>query len=228
MMSFLVLGFIIGMRHALEADHLAAVSAISSQNMGRKKAWQLGAAWGMGHTITLFLFGGLVLAAGGSISEELASILEIAVGVMLIVLGADVIRRLVINRVHYHLHRHGSNNPHFHAHSHCNDRQHDKKAHQHGHGFTARAMFVGLVHGMAGSAALIALALESVKSIPLGIAYIALFGLGSMVGMALLATIIAIPLQASARKLTWLHNGLQLVIGVLTIAVGSSTVVQLA
>ncbi len=196
MLSILMLGFIIGMRHALEADHLAAVSTIASQNLGIKRAWQMGSAWGLGHTITLFIFGGIVLMVGGHISEEISSALEMAVGVMLILLGADVIRRLIVNRVHYHVHRHGDDTPHFHAHSHRNDKKHNKAAHHHQHGFPTRALFIGLIHGMAGSAALIAITLESVESIPLGIAYITLFGLGSIVGMALLASIIAIPLPA--------------------------------
>ncbi len=228
MLSILMLGFIIGMRHALEADHLAAVSTIASQNLGIKRAWQMGSAWGLGHTITLFIFGGIVLMVGGHISEEISSALEMAVGVMLILLGADVIRRLIVNRVHYHVHRHGDDTPHFHAHSHRNDKKHNKAAHHHQHGFPTRALFIGLIHGMAGSAALIAITLESVESIPLGIAYITLFGLGSIVGMALLASIIAIPLQASAKKLTWMHNGLQAGIGLLTMAIGSAVVVQLA
>ncbi len=228
MLSILMLGFIIGMRHALEADHLAAVSTIASQNLGIKRAWQMGSAWGLGHTITLFIFGGIVLMVGGHISEEISSALEMAVGVMLILLGADVIRRLIVNRVHYHVHRHGDEQPHFHAHSHRHDKKHNKAAHHHQHGFPTRALFIGLIHGMAGSAALIAITLESVESIPLGIAYITLFGLGSIVGMALLASIIAIPLQASAKKLTWMHNGLQAGIGLLTMAIGSAVVVQLA
>lgn len=228
MLSILILGFIVGMRHSLEADHLAAVSAIASQDLGVKRAWQMGSAWGLGHTITLFIFGGIVLVLGGHISDQLSSLLEVVVGIMLIVLGADVIRRLVINRVHYHLHRHGNETPHFHAHSHRHDKQHDEAAHQHQHGFPMRALVVGLIHGMAGSAALIAVTLQSVESVALGIAYIALFGLGSIVGMAVLATIIAIPLQASAKKLTWLHNGLQAGIGVLTIAVGTAVVMQYA
>lgn len=228
MLSILMLGFIIGMRHALEADHLAAVSTIASQNLGIKRAWQMGSAWGLGHTITLFIFGGIVLMVGGHISEEISSALEMAVGVMLILLGADVIRRLIVNRVHYHVHRHGDDTPHFHAHSHRHDKKHNKAAHHHQHGFPTRALFIGLIHGMAGSAALIAITLESVESIPLGIAYITLFGLGSIVGMALLASIIAIPLQASAKKLTWMHNGLQAGIGLLTMAIGSAVVVQLA
>ena len=228
MFSILMLGFVVGMRHALEADHLAAVSAMASQDLDSKRAWQMGSAWGLGHTITLFLFGGLVLIVGGNISEQVAWVLHAAVGVTLILLGADVIRRLITNRVHYHLHRHGNADPHFHAHSHRHDKHHDRSTHHHEHGFPTRALFVGLVHGMAGSAALIAITLQSVESIALGLGYIALFGLGSIVGMALLATIIAIPLQASAKKLTWMHNGLQAGIGILTMVVGSSAIIQLA
>ena len=228
MISILLLGFVIGMRHAFEADHLAAVSAICSQNRSTRRALQHGSAWGLGHTLTLFLFGGLVLFIGESISGELASALEAAVGIMLILLGADVIRQLIRKRVHYHLHQHGSDNPHFHAHSHHADESHDKSSHRHQHGFPKRALLVGLVHGMAGSAALIALTLDTVESVSVGIAYIFLFGIGSMAGMALLATIISIPLRASAKRLTWLHNSLQLGIGILTMMIGGTTVIQFA
>jgi hypothetical protein len=84
------------------------------------------------------------------------------------------------------------------------------------------------MHGMAGSAALILLTLQTVHSPWTGLLYIALFGIGSMVGMALLSVVIAIPLRASARGVTWLHNGLQAVVGVATIAVGSTLIYQIA
>ncbi|MDJ0779485.1 MAG: urease accessory protein [Gammaproteobacteria bacterium] len=228
MFSLLFLGFVIGMRHALEADHLAAVASLASRSASLRQSVRHGTAWGIGHTLTLFLFGGLVLAMDSLVPQDFARTLEAVVGVMLVLLGADVIRRVIRQRIHYHAHRHGAENPHFHAHSHAGegDHAHSDHAHAHDRDFPLRALLVGLVHGMAGSAALILLTLETVESVALGIAYIALFGLGSIAGMALLSAVISLPLRFSARRLTWLHNGLQLSIGCLTLAIGSAVVWQ--
>jgi len=148
---------------------------------------------------------------------------------MLVLLGLDVIRRLVQERIHFHLHRHRDGEVHFHAHSHTGARAHDPGRHVHEHpdGFPLRALFVGLMHGMAGSAALILLTLQTVHSPLLGLLYIALFGIGSMLGMALLSIVIAVPLRYSARGMTWLHNGLQAVIGVATIGIGAMLVYRI-
>lgn len=229
MLSLLFLGFIIGMRHALEADHFAAVATLGSEGLSTKQAIRHGVAWGLGHSITLFLFGTLVLLFDQLIPEQLAESLEIAVGAMLILLGLDVLWRAYKNRVHYHLHRHDNESPHFHAHSHAGESEHAKSRHKHLHDkdFPMRALLIGLIHGMAGSAALILLTLDSVPTIGLGLAYIALFGLGSIVGMGLLSMIISIPIRASSKKLSWLHNGLQFTIGLGTLGIGASIIVRM-
>jgi sulfite exporter TauE/SafE len=219
LLNLLFLGFIIGMRHALEADHFAAVATLASKGLSKKQAIRHGVAWGLGHTITLFAFGVIVLLMDQVIPERLAETLDIIVGCLLILLGIDVLRRAYKNRIHYHLHRHDNQNPHFHAHSHAGAAEHDNS-------FPLRALFIGLIHGMAGSAALILLTLDSVSSIGLGLAYIALFGIGSIVGMGLLSMIISIPIRASSKQLAWLHNGLQLTIGFCTIGIGASVVVR--
>ena len=141
---------------------------------------------------------------------------------MLLLLGVDVLRRLVHDRVHFHAHKHGQNTVHVHAHSHAGEGKHETSAHRHEHGehFPMRALLVGLMHGMAGSAALILLTLETIQSPWTGLIYMLLFGTGSMLGMAALSFIIAIPLRASAHRLTWLHNGLQAVIGLFTVGLG--------
>ena len=161
--------------------------------------------------------------------ERMAQILEFMVGLMLVGLGVDVLRRLVRDKIHFHVHHHDDGEVHFHAHSHNGQRQHDPEQHQHQHpkGFPIRALVVGLVHGMAGSAALILLTLQTVASPLLGLLYIALFGVGSMLGMAILSVIIAIPLRYSAHGMTWLHNGLQIVIGFVTVGVGAMLVYQI-
>jgi ABC-type nickel/cobalt efflux system permease component RcnA len=220
--SLLALGFLIGMRHALEADHLAAVATLATRSQSVADTIKQGAAWGLGHTVTLFLFGSVVLLLDTVVPERLAQVLEFAVGVMLIVLGLDVLRRVAKQRVHFHMHRHADGVEHFHAHAHSSAKQHDPAHHEHPHpqGFPVRALLVGLMHGMAGSTALILLTLETVNSPATGVFYIALFGLGSIAGMAALSVLIAVPLRCSARGLTWLHNGLQSVIGIATVALG--------
>ncbi len=222
MTSLLFLGFLIGMRHALDADHLAAVATIASQQQSIKSSIRHGAVWGLGHTITLFLFGSLVILMDTVIPQQLAEFLEMAVGVMLIALGIDVISRVIRQRIHYHVHRHGDGQAHFHAHSHSGEGKHASSAHQHSHDsrFPLRTLFIGLMHGMAGSAALILLTMETIDSMWYGMFYILLFGIGSMLGMALLSFVIAIPLKASASGLTWMHNGLQLSIGLFTTGLG--------
>ena len=227
MTSILILGFLIGMRHALETDHVAAVASLATRAQSLKHGIKQGAVWGLGHTLTLFLFGGIVLVANAAVPEHLAQGLEFAVGVMLVLLGLDVIRRLIRDRVHYHVHRHGNGTEHFHAHSHKNERTQTTHpidhTHDHPTGFPLRALIVGLVHGMAGSAALILLTLQTFQSPWLGLAYIALFGVGSIVGMAVFSAVLVLPLQR-ARSMTRLHNSIQLIVGGATVAVGLLTI----
>lgn len=227
MFSLLFLGLLIGMRHALEADHIVALASLTSNNQSIKDTVKHGTVWGLGHTITLFIFGGMMLLIGSSISDQLVHALEFSVGLMLIFLGIDVLRKLIKKRIHFHQHQHDNgheNEQHFHAHSHADEtpQQHNPQNHQHEHGraFPLRALFVGLMHGMAGSAALIVLTLQTVSSTTQGFLYILFFGIGSIFGMAALSFIIAIPLRRSAQGLTWVHNGFQGVIGLATIMIG--------
>jgi hypothetical protein len=227
--TLLLLGFLIGMRHAVETDHVAAVASLATRSTSLGESVRQGAAWGLGHTLTLFLFGGLVLVLDVVMPETMARGLEFAVGVMLVGLGMDVLWRLCRERIHFHTHRHADGEEHFHAHSHAGEQGHDLARHAHGHveRFPLRAMLVGLMHGMAGSAALIILTLQTVESPWAGLAYIALFGIGSIAGMALLSVAIAIPLRLSARGMTWLHNGLQAAVGIATMAIGAGLVYRI-
>jgi len=210
------------MRHALEADHLAAVASISTKEHTLKASIKHGIVWGVGHTLTLFIFGVTVLLLDRSISAYTAEILEVIVGFMLVGLGVDVFRRLIKQKVHFHTHQH-NNTVHFHAHSH---QEQSKELHSHSHEkFPFRTLFIGLMHGLAGTAALILLTLDTIESFTFSMIYIALFGVGSIAGMLLLSVIIAVPLRASS-KLTWLHNGLQAGIAVLTVSLGASIIYQ--
>ncbi len=228
MTTILFFGFLIGMRHALETDHVAAVAVLATRASSVKQAVPLGLMWGLGHTLTLFAFGIAILLLGANVPESFGNTLEGAVGVMLVILGGDVIRRLVKERVHFHAHQHGSENNHFHAHSHIGEVSHSQQAHAHEHPAAnpIRALGVGIMHGMAGSAALILLSLQSVDSLVSGLLYIALFGLGSMIGMAVLSAAMAVPLRYAATSMTWAYSGLTAVLGGFSVALGSLMIFQ--
>jgi hypothetical protein len=216
-----------GHEHALEADHIAAVSSIAARRSHVADIVKHGLTWGLGHTLTLFAFAGAAILLGRAIPETIARPMETAVGVMLIGLGAHVLWRLWRDRVHFHKHGHGDGTVHFHAHSHARETApHVRTAHAHEHGFRWRTLLVGLMHGMAGSAALLVLAVSQASSSAVGLAYVALFGIGSMIGMGALSTLIAVPLAISAHWLTWANRGLQGAVGLATIAIGIVTVVE--
>ena len=185
----------------------------------------MGAVWGMGHTLTLLLFGGAVLLLDTLVPERYALLLETLVGVMLILLGADLLRRLFHHRIHVHLHRHGGIT-HIHAHSHRDAvRPHARDPHHHPHPdrFPLRALLVGMTHGLAGSAALVVLALGSVHSLGQGLLYILVFGAGSIVGMGLLAATIAVPFRyLSERGMNRGYRALQSLVAVVTVGMGGS------
>jgi ABC-type nickel/cobalt efflux system permease component RcnA len=227
MFAILGLGFLLGMQHALEADHIAAVSSIAARRTDVGDIVKHGLTWGIGHTLTLFAFAGAAIVLGEAIPEHFAQPLETAVGLMLVGLGAHVLWRLWRDRVHFHRHDHGDGQVHIHAHSHAGETAaHAREAsHVHAHGFRWRTLLIGLMHGMAGSAALFVLAVSQASSPVVGLGYVALFGIGSMVGMAALSTAIAVPLAVSARWLTWANRGLQGIVGVVTVAIGVMTIV---
>jgi len=226
-MSILLLGLLIGMQHALEADHVAAVASIAARQSSVARIVRHGAVWGIGHTLTLMLFAGAAVLLDLAIGEAIAGWLEAVVGVMLIGLGGHVLYRVWRDRVHFHQHRHGDGAVHFHAHSHAGEgRAHDPDTHEHEHprGLPVRTLLVGMMHGMAGSAALLILTASTVQSPLLGFGYIVLFGLGSVLGMAALSALIAVPLAYSARALTRLNTVLQVSVGLATMVLGGFVV----
>jgi hypothetical protein len=229
MFGILGLGFLLGMQHALEADHIAAVSSIAARRSQVGDIVRHGLTWGLGHTLTLFAFAGAALLLGRAIPESMARPIETAVGVMLVGLGAHVLWRLWRDRVHFHKHGHGDGTVHFHAHSHAGEAApHARTAHAHEHGFRWRTLLVGLMHGMAGSAALLVLTVSQASSPAVGLGYVALFGIGSMIGMGALSTLIAVPLAVTARWLTFANHGLQGAVGAVTVAIGVMTIVETA
>jgi hypothetical protein len=161
--------------------------------------------------VTLLLFGGVVLALGVSVPERTSLILELGVGVLLFVLGIDVLRRLRRERSHLHVHGHGSGLRHWHGHNH---------EHHHPKQLPLRALVVGAAHGMAGSAALVVLSLGMTHSWSTALLYIGLFGAGSIAGMALLSAAIALPLWFTAERLQGMYSGLMLMIALCSCTLG--------
>ncbi len=225
MTTVLVLGFLIGVRHALDADHVAAVaSLVVSTKSVRNSLWQ-GAVWGVGHTLTLFGIGAFVVLSGSAISPAVSSLLEGAVGLMLVALGVDVARSIVRDRVHFHAHDHDDGVRHFHAHKHQKQTvdAHETDDHHHTHTkpFPRRALMIGLMHGLAGSAALLILAIDSSRPIWEGLMYILFFGLGSIAGMAVLSVAIAVPLARTGARSPKYLRGAQVAVSAANIGFGS-------
>tara|TARA_B100000700_G_scaffold251509_1_gene282637 strand:+ start:906 stop:1607 length:702 start_codon:yes stop_codon:yes gene_type:complete len=229
MTTILILGLLIGMQHALEADHIAAVATISARQSSIRKVIRHGAVWGIGHTLTLMLFAGAALYTKVAITKSFSAILESCIGILLIGLGGHLLYRLWKNRVHFHAHRHQGGVFHFHAHSHQGDSSdHAISPHDHDHpaGLPIRTLVIGMMHGLAGSAALLVLTATAVNDTLSGIAYIAMFGIGSIIGMVILSALIAVPLSYSARMITWANRGLQGLVGCATVALGGVMIVR--
>ena len=235
--SGLMLGFLMGMRHAMDADHLAAMATFATHSNNTRQTLRLGVAWGLGHTTILFGVGLLVLLLDQMIPAAFTPWLEFGVGIMLVLLGLDVTWRMRKSRSHFHVHDHGDGQVHLHAHSHsgptseahprpASPENHAQAPHHHGHGLSGRALLVGMVHGLAGSAPLILLTVQSAPNPMWGLAYILLFGLGSMVGMGILSLAISFPLRLASQRMSMLYNTICLIIGLCTIGLGGLMIVQ--
>ncbi|MBI3343902.1 MAG: urease accessory protein [Gammaproteobacteria bacterium] len=227
--SILLIGVLLGMKHALEADHIAAVASLATRHTRVADVVRQGVVWGMGHTITLMTVCGGVLLIGAAIPVHFAQGLEIAVGIMLIGLGSEVLWRLRRARIHFHAHRHFGR-VHLHAHSHKGESEHKYSLHQHEHAkrLPMRPLAVGMMHGLAGSAVLVLLSLEAIHSPAWGVVYIALFGVGSIVGMAVLSVVIGISLRLSAAYLSRAHSLLNAGVGVATVLIGAHLIYHIA
>lgn len=224
-LSSLTLGILLGAQHAFDPDHLAAVATLNARSVSRKEAIRQGMFWGLGHTITLFAFCSFVILIGSQISEPIADMLEFLVGLMLVVLGGNLIRLVIKNKIHFHKHKHGDIE-HFHAHSHIHDTGHDFNNHHHKHvdKLPLRALMIGLIHGLAGSAALSIVALGTVDSIWQGLGFVLLFGFGSIVGMVAISATISIPLKMKLFESDKAQQSLRLMIGATTFFLGGSII----
>jgi hypothetical protein len=199
-------GLVIGLRHALEADHIAAVGSMISEHGGARRALRTGVLWGTGHSISILVAGILVLGMRVAIPEPMSRLLEGGVAVMIIVLGGAAISRALRGRTDVHRHTH----------------THDGRTHTHLH-FHGPAgikpLLVGVLHGLAGSAALTLLVLTQTRSVILGLAYLTAFGVGSIGGMALMCVAISVPFRATAGRPA-LNCSIRIVAGGLGVAFG--------
>ncbi len=211
-------GLMIGLFHSLEPDHLSSVSAqmVKDYKTGRSKMGLAAASslrgllWGAGHTSVIVLVGLLVAGLSLSISDGVFLGAEALAGVMLVILGAFALaNRGIMGRGHVHPHTHPDGTSHTHAHSHGMD-------HVHGH----KSYLIGCVHGMAGSGGLVALVASGMGGLDMMIYFLVLFGVGSMIGMALAGGILGLPiilLSGMARVgkyMRYMISGIALVMGI--------------
>jgi sulfite exporter TauE/SafE len=214
--AVLSLGFFLGLKHATEADHLAAVSTVVSERQSLWSSVLVGGLWGLGHTISLIAAGIFVLLLNFQISQNAERLLELCVGLMLTLLGLNVLRKLVKGGIlHFHIHEHGG-----HAHAHPHLHEPSTPNIHHGPGYKPQALLIGMVHGLAGSAALMLLVIPTIHSRPLGLLYLVVFGLGSIGGMMLMSLLVGLPFHLTAMRFDRLNRFLQASAGSLSVLLG--------
>lgn len=204
--------------HALDADHIAMVTSLSSSDSGFKKSVLYCSRWAMGHALTLLVLGSLVFMIGIQIPQQFSELAELAIAVFLIVYGILLLRNLRQQHIHFHFHEHDDFPKHAHWHSHEKDKSHH---HQH------RALLIGSLHGMAGSAPLLALIPIAVNQQPLnGMIYLLIFSLGVIVAMLLFGGLLSAVTRHLAKASHRLLMGLRLTISLATIAIGGMVMVR--
>lgn len=197
----LILGLLLGLKHATDADHVVAVSTIVSEYRNAWRGLWIGASWGLGHTLPLLLVGITILLLRIPFPEQYALWLEFGVGIMLVLLGLQVFWNIRRRQIHIHGHTH-QENPHLHLHSHELAPQPDSHHSFFSVGkpfFRLKSFIVGMVHGLAGSAAVMLLVLTSITSFWVGLLYIALFGIGTILSMGVITLLMGIPFSISGR-----------------------------
>ena len=219
--SVLLIGFVLGLQHAIEADHLAAVSTIVSEKKSLLTASLVGGMWGIGHTIALFAVGVLVIFLKLRISPAVEVKLEAAVGGMLILLGVIALRKLArAEKIHVHAHEHGTRE-HIHIHTHRNEAAENSH-----HRFSPRSIMIGMIHGLAGSAALMLLVLPVIDSPAVALAYILVFGIGSIGGMMAMSLLIGLPVHFTANRFVVVNKGIRFSAGFFSLVLGGFIVYE--
>lgn len=226
--SLLMFGLLVGMQHALEADHLAAIAALSAKRSTRRQLVLRGAYWGAGHTLSLFAICSAALLLGFAVSKRFEAAMELGVGVMVALLGAHVLLTLHRRRIHFHAHDHDGRR-HVHAHSHLGEAaDHAGSRHEHAHprGGYLKAMAVGLVHGAAGSGALLVLVVAAAQSTAAAVSYVVSFGVGSIIGMAALSLVASFPLRALEKATGWLNRVVLASVGGFAVLIGAGLIAE--
>jgi high-affinity nickel-transport protein len=240
-LSILSLGLFLGLRHATDSDHVIAVSTIVSRERSLAKAARIGALWGVGHSVTILAVGAPLILFRWTISPKLGAAMELAVALMLVILGVasliDVRRGMTSNASHSHFHQHGD---HIHRHSHVHETAgspHDDAAHGHAENATAlgaidriagrlraygliRPVVVGIVHGLAGSAAIAVMVLAAIRTPLLAVGYLLIFGLGTILGMVMLTTAIAMPVVATGNRSLATNRSLRIAFALVSLCFG--------
>jgi hypothetical protein len=201
--SLVALGFVLGLRHALEADHLAAISTIVTERRSLLSSLFVGAFWGIGHTLALLLAGVGVLLLRYRMTDQTAHALELCVGIMLVLLGANALRSLV---------RRGAS----HGHDHATGALHSHSAVW----LVGRPFAVGMVHGLAGSAPLLVLTVTLMSSPLVAFSYIAVFGVGSIMGMAAMSLLVSVPARLTVEHFARTNLALRGLSGLFSVSLG--------
>jgi len=214
--AVLALGFLLGLRHAFEPDHMAAVSTLATRAGRLRDAARLGAAWGAGHTASVGLVALLLIAFGVQLPEKIATIAELLVAVLLVALGSIVLLRYARGRWHMHVHEHDGA-AHMHLHSHA-------QAPSHGHGHAEwdarRSLGLGLAHGLAGSGAVLVLIVAATPTAALRFGYVAAFGVGTIAGMVGVSFGLGVLVKAASGRGAKLATALHLSAAVASVVVG--------
>lgn len=206
-------GFLLGLQHSLDPDHIAAVSTLVSANKSLKRSAITGAAWGIGHTAILLFVGSALMLLKVTIPATVSQMLECLVGVMLLYLGGGLLKKVVIDKVHIHKHAHGDLE-HVHLHSHKTS-----AGHEHLH----KPFLIGVVHGLAGSAGIMLLIMATMSSLVQGFFFTFIFGIGSILGMMFSGAIISLPFRATVH-FKRLNSSFMIAAAVITIAIGLNVI----
>jgi len=221
------LGLVVGIQHAFEPDHITAISTqISKSKLTKKSTKQLiresitkssilGVAWGAGHTTTLVLIGFLVYALAISIQNQIFSGFDFVVGIMLVFLGITTILNKKIQFKHKHPHQHKDGTIHLEEHN------HDGTDHKHSH----KSYLIGLVHGLAGSGSLVVLTAITFDNVGLMLGFIVIFGIGSMIGMIFVGSLIGLPL-AFGNRTNFIQKIFRYIAGTLSLVIGFNIMYQ--
>jgi ABC-type nickel/cobalt efflux system permease component RcnA len=220
LLAILALGFVLGLKHATDPDHVVAVTTFVSEEKSLVRSCWIGAFWGAGHTISLTVAGLAVILFKINIPKWLETRLEFAVAVMLVFLGARVLYKTWNQKLELHRHPHShapGNSPHVHWHVHARGTQHEHTGWLH---VGLRPLVVGMVHGAAGSGALMLLVLSTIHSSLQALLYIAVFGVGSIAGMLIVSALLALPMQWLGKRVATSYRPVQIFAGLFSCVFG--------